>query len=62
MILRNLRPPIITNGVRCIITGLENNYIEAKIATGKYKDQLVPLPRIKFVSDENILPFKFIRL
>lgn len=31
MILRNLRPPIITNGVRSIITSLKDNLIEAII-------------------------------
>ena len=61
MILRNLRPPVMTNEIRCLITGLANNYIEFKIYTGKYKDKIVILPRIKF-SDENTLTFSFTKL
>ena len=60
IVLRSIQPPKVTNGTRCVIQKLGNNVIEAKIATGRHKDEVILLPRIPFVPTD--LPFRFRRL
>lgn len=60
IVLRNLDPPKLCNGSRLIITNLKTNLIEAKILKGKFKDEIVFIPRIPMVSVD--LTFEFKRL
>ena len=61
MILRNLRPPFLTNGTRAIISKLDKNIIEAVISSGPYKGEHIILPRINFISNGEDVGFSFTR-
>lgn len=60
MVIRNLNPPKLCNGTRLIITNLSENLIEATIISGKYKNEIVLIPRIPLVTTD--LTFEFKRL
>ena len=62
MVLRNIAPPVITNGTRCIITRLHHNVIEAKVSCGPHKGEHIVLPRIPLEPSKNEVPFSFKRL
>ena len=62
IVLRSLEPPKTTNGMRCIVSRLHSNVIEAKISCGPYKGEVVLLPRIPLIPTDSMLPFDFKRL
>jgi ATP-dependent DNA helicase PIF1 len=61
MVLRNLRTEGLANGSRVIITNLLDNVVQAEVASGQSKGQIVYLHRIDMSSADSTLPFKFIR-
>lgn len=58
MILRNLEPPKLCNGTRLIITKLNINIIEARIVKGKFKNEIILIPKIPMISNDLGLEFK----
>ena len=62
IILQSLDPPRVTNGIRCVITKLLANTIEAKISHGKYAGHDIIIPRIPLIPTNSALPFEFRRL
>jgi hypothetical protein len=61
MLMRNLNPSNgLCNGTRLIVENISKKLIEATIDSGTYSGQKVFLPRIPFVSSEN-LSFQFKR-
>lgn len=58
ILLRNLSPPKLCNGTRLIITKLYDNLIEAKIIVGKFKNEIVLIPRIPIISSDLTFDFK----
>lgn len=59
IVIRSINPPIITNGTRCIVTGLLQNVIQARITHGSYRDTNIYIPRIPIIpSDKFSIPFK----
>jgi ATP-dependent DNA helicase PIF1 len=61
MLLRNLDPSCgLCNGSRLMITNLKTHVLECVIISGKYAGQVVFIPRIDFIPD-NDLPFSFKR-
>jgi len=62
MLLRNLDPLArLCNGMRLIVRRFTMRVIEAKIITGKGAGNVAFIPRIKFIFDNNGLPFTFAR-
>ena len=62
ILLRNIKPPVLMNGIRLIIVKLSNNLIEAKIINGPNKGKIVLIPKIPIISSDTMLPFQFKRL
>ncbi|GFY20393.1 ATP-dependent DNA helicase [Trichonephila clavipes] len=60
ILLRNINPPQLCNGIRLSVKKMMNNVIEATILTGKFKGEDVLLPRIPMIPTD--VPFEFIRL
>ncbi|GFX70077.1 ATP-dependent DNA helicase [Trichonephila clavipes] len=60
ILLRNINPPRLCNGIRLSVKKMMNNVIEATILTGKFKGEDVLLPRIPMIPTD--MPFEFIRL
>lgn len=58
MIIRNLNPPKLCNGTRVVIKNLTPNLIEAIILNGKYKGEIVLIPRIPMVTTDSSIEFK----
>ncbi len=62
MLLHNLDPSAgLCNGTCLIIRRFMMRVVEAKIITGKGVDNVAFIPRIKFITDNNGLPFTFVR-
>ena len=62
MILRNMDPPKVTNGTRCILTLIHPKVIEATISFEPYKGEKILLPRISLIPSDSEPPFQFQRL
>lgn len=60
IMLRNLNQPKLCNGTRLAIQRLQNNVIVATILIGKYKGEVVLIPRIPLISTD--MPFEFKRV
>lgn len=60
ILLRNLNPPRLCNGTRLFITKLMKNVIEAIIFNGKFRGEIVLLPRIPIIPTD--VPIQFKRL
>ena len=58
ILLRNLNPPQLCNGTRLVIKKMTENILEATILTGKFKGDIVLLPRIPLIVSESPIPFK----
>lgn len=58
ILLRNLNPPRLCNGTRLVIKKITGNILEATILTGKFKGEVVLLPRIPMIPSESTIPFK----
>jgi hypothetical protein len=62
MLLHNLDPLTrLCNGTHLIVQGFTMRVVEAKIITGKGASNVAFIPCIKFISDNNGLPFTFAR-
>ena len=63
MLLRNLSPADgLCNGTRLLVRRVINGWLlEAEIATGKHRGDVVFIPRIKLSPDESDLPYKWSR-
>jgi hypothetical protein len=62
ILLRNLDPSAgLCNGTRLIVRRLMMRVIEAEIITGKGAGNVAFIPHIKFIFDNNSLPFTFAR-
>ncbi|XP_050335784.1 uncharacterized protein LOC126762782 [Bactrocera neohumeralis] len=59
ILLRNLNPPRLCNGIRLVIKKLMKNVIEAIILNGKFQGENVLLPRIPTITTD--VPIKFKR-
>ena len=59
MLLRNMDPPMLCNGTRLQVTGLQDNIVEATILTGEYNGEKVMIPRIPI--NPTGFPFDFQR-
>ena len=62
MILRNIAPPVITNGTRCIISRMHHNILEVEVSCGPYKGEKVVLPKIPLEPSKNDIAYRFKRL
>lgn len=60
IMLRNISQPKLCNGTRLAVKKLMNNLIEATILKGKFKGEVVLIPRIPMIPSD--LPFNFKRL
>jgi ATP-dependent DNA helicase PIF1 len=49
ILLRNLNPPRLCNGIRLVIKKLMKNVIEAIVLNGKFRDENILLPRIPII-------------
>jgi len=58
ILLRNLSPPKLCNGTRLVIKRIKGNIIEATILTGKFKGEVVLLPRIPIIPSDTTISFK----
>ncbi|XP_025414325.1 uncharacterized protein LOC112686322 [Sipha flava] len=58
ILLRNLNPPQLCNGTRLVIKKMTENILEATILSGKFKGDIVLLPRIPLIASESSIPFK----
>ncbi|XP_026475461.1 uncharacterized protein LOC113380436 [Ctenocephalides felis] len=58
ILLRNLNAPKLCNGKRLAITKIMGNIIEAIILGGKFKDDVVLLPRIPLIPSEPVIHCK----
>ncbi|XP_050064699.1 ATP-dependent DNA helicase pif1-like [Aphis gossypii] len=58
ILLRNLNPPQLCNGTRLVIKQITENILEATILSGKFKGDIVLLPRIPLIASESPIPFK----
>jgi len=61
VLLRNLYPPKLCNGTRLLIKRITVNVLEATILTGKFKGEIVQLPRIPMILSESPIPIKRIQ-
>jgi ATP-dependent DNA helicase PIF1 len=62
MLLCNLDPMAgMCNGTHLIVQCFMMRVVEAEIITGKGASNMALIPRIKFISDNNGLPFTFAR-
>jgi len=62
ILLRNLDPSVrLCNGTRLIVRRFTMQVIEAEIITSKSASNVAFIPRIKFIFDNNCLPFTFAR-
>lgn len=61
MLIRNLLPPKQCNGTRLIIKSLSLNLIEATIATGCGKGEVVLIPRMHLLPSDASIPINFRR-
>lgn len=59
MLIRNLLPPKQCNGTRLIIKSLSLNLIEATIATGCGKGEVVLIPRMHLLPSDASIPINF---
>jgi ATP-dependent DNA helicase PIF1 len=62
ILLRNLNPPLATNGTRCILTRISRCILEVQVAVGHYKGEKMLIPRIPLMPTSSDLPFNFKRL
>ena len=64
MLLRNICPEEgHSNGTRYVVTGMTNNLLFLKVATGQYKGKLLTLPRVECSPGDKNYPLQgFIRL
>ncbi|GBP96626.1 ATP-dependent DNA helicase PIF6 [Eumeta japonica] len=60
ILLRNINPPRLCNGIRLSVKKMMNKVIEATILIEKFKDEDVLLPRIPMIPTD--MPFEFKRL
>lgn len=58
ILIRNLKPPQLCNGTRLIIKSLSKNIIEAKISSGKFKGEIVCIPKIPMITTDLMYEFK----
>ena len=59
MLLRNLNPKVgLCNGTRMVVEATRCRVLVCKILLGRFKDNIVLIPRIKLTPIENKLPFK----
>lgn len=58
ILLRNINPPKLCNGTRMVIRRITENLLEAAILTGKFKGEIVLLPRIPLIPSESPIPFR----
>ncbi|XP_029172028.1 uncharacterized protein LOC114941268 [Nylanderia fulva] len=58
ILLRNLNPPRLCNGTRLVIKKITGNILEATILTGKFKGEVVLLPRIPMIPSDSTIPFR----
>ena len=62
MLIRNLRPHDgHVNGCRYAIRALHDSVIESVVATGPHAGQILIIPRIPFVLDDDVFPFQMQR-
>ncbi|XP_043481254.1 ATP-dependent DNA helicase PIF1-like [Leptopilina heterotoma] len=62
MLLRNMNlVQGLCNGTRLVVKSLLTNVISAEIITGKYKGEIVFIPRIDLSPSQDVLPFKIVR-
>ena len=61
MLLRNLTGGL-ANGTRLIVTRLGDRVIEARVATGPSKDEVVCIPRLGITPSDSTMPFTLRRL
>lgn len=62
IIIRSIHPPVVVNGTRCLVTGLQPNIIEAQITKGPYEGNVIYIPRIPIIPTDNANPIIFKRL
>ena len=58
ILLRNLNPPRLCNGTGLVIRKITGHVLEATILTGKFKGEVVLLPRIPMIPCDSTIPFK----
>lgn len=54
ILIRNLKHPKLVNGTRLVVKNLGRNLLTAQILTGKFKGEIVDIPRIILTSEEVI--------